>query len=1119
MTRLPEDPRSYAERTSQALAAAGVGIWEWDLVANTMRLSAEWREHVGRSGDEAVIPFAEWRKRLHPDDAADLERAAAGKLADSSTPHVGEYRVLDATGAYRWILVQGGLERDQLGTPVRFRGFHMDITERKRAELLDQCQAKIHEMILRDAPISETLAEMLTFCESQSPGMLGSVLLLDPDGVHLRHGAAPSLPPEYMAAIDGSPIGPADGSCGTAAFRRESVVVEDIATDPLWKNYAATALKHDLRACWSTPIFDAGRRVLGTFAMYYRTPRKPGPTEFALVAFGARMAALAITRDERRQILTKSERRFARLFEAGLTGIIVARLDGTISEANDQFLSIIGYSREDLRMGAIRWDSITPPEWAAADRAAIAEIERTGVATPFEKEYFHKDGHRVPILASVAMLDGNSGDAVCVVVDLTEQKRAEAERINALSRVTDSVIACDTDWTIRYINDAAEVMLQRTRASLLGRNAWTEFPETVDGGLYRMYMKAIAEQVPGSMRDYVPPPVDRWLDVRAYPSPDGITVFAKDITDTVKAESARRISETRFRQLFDSDVVGVLITTVTGTITEANTRFLDLLGISRETFQRDGLDWGSISPPEWIEQHVRVTAEVVSTGTVEPFEKELWHVDGRRIPVLMTATLLDDEPQSAICIVIDLTAQRSAEAERARVLERVSDGFVALDTNWRYTHVNDRAGELFGRDPASLIGKHIWTEFPDGVGQPFHLAYERTMKTQVAEHLEEYYPPFGRWFENRIYPSPDGLSIFFHDITDRKRAEAELQVSEERYRVLVEQSGDVFLMLNQKGEFTFVSPSVRAALGYDPSDLLGKRALDFHHPDDVPAMDASFESKIAEPGKGTRRFFRVRHKNGTWRDIEGYGVSTKSGNADAALVGVWHDVTDRTTAERALRESADEMRRLSQHIQEAREDEQMRIARELHDRLGQSLTMLKIGIARLTTRLKTARADVRELGAELLVDIDSTIRAMREISQHIRPPMLDDLGIAAALGWAARRFTDRTGVSCKVSGQVEHVPAEVGRALYAIATEALTNVARHADATAVSIDVRRRNGDFVVTVRDDGKGFDVQADDATKALGLVGMRERAAAEGGTLRIQSAPGAGTTVEATIPDRQQ
>ncbi|MDB4965811.1 MAG: domain S-box [Myxococcales bacterium] len=131
---------------------------------------------------------------------------------------------------------------------------------------------------------------------------------------------------------------------------------------------------------------------------------------------------------------------------------------------------------------------------------------------------------------------------------------------------------------------------------------------------------------------------------------------------------------------------------------------------------------------------------------------------------------------------VELRTREVEEAHRRtrQLLERIGDAFIALDRNWSYIYVNERAAELFGRTPAGLVGKHIWTEFPEGVGQPFHAAYERAMSEQVAITLEACYEPWGRWFENRIYPSPEGISVFFTEITERRRAEQALQMSRAR---------------------------------------------------------------------------------------------------------------------------------------------------------------------------------------------------------------------------------------------------------------------------------------------------------------------------------------------------
>jgi GAF domain-containing protein len=157
-------------------------------------------------------------------------------------------------------------------------------------------QNLVLELIARGESLSQVLDTLLRIIQLQCPGMLASILLLEPDGIHVRHGAAPDLPEDYVRAIDGLPIGPQAGSCGTAAFTRKPVIVGDIATDPLWSDYRAKALKHDLRACWSTPIFDSERRVLGTFAMYFRAPGLPNQRHLRLIDISTNIAAIAITK-------------------------------------------------------------------------------------------------------------------------------------------------------------------------------------------------------------------------------------------------------------------------------------------------------------------------------------------------------------------------------------------------------------------------------------------------------------------------------------------------------------------------------------------------------------------------------------------------------------------------------------------------------------------------------------------------------------------------------------------------------------------------------------------------------------------------------------------------------
>jgi len=196
------------------------------------------------------------------------------------------------------MLLEISLGKFQQSGRILFAAIVHDITERKKTQLICTGQNRLLEMIALGTRLEEVLEKLIRLIESQTPSMLGSVLLLDKDGVHVRHGAAPHLPPEYVKAVDGQPIGPNAGSCGTAMYTRKPVVVTDILIDPLWTNYRELANQHKLRACWSTPIFSSAGKVLGSFAMYYVEPRAPRPDDLKLAELASHIAGIAIERKD-----------------------------------------------------------------------------------------------------------------------------------------------------------------------------------------------------------------------------------------------------------------------------------------------------------------------------------------------------------------------------------------------------------------------------------------------------------------------------------------------------------------------------------------------------------------------------------------------------------------------------------------------------------------------------------------------------------------------------------------------------------------------------------------------------------------------------------------------------
>ena len=172
-----------------------------------------------------------------------------------------------------------------------------DTDDQEKQAAFEEGQKRILQMIASNTPLREILNNLVLLMEAQTPEMLCSVLLLSADGNHIEHGAAPSLPEQYVKAVDGAPIGPKHGSCGTAMYRGEPVVVTDIFSDPLWDDYRKLADGTGLRACWSTPIMSRRGKVLGSFAMYYRQPQSPTGAEAYLTKVATNLAAQAIEHD------------------------------------------------------------------------------------------------------------------------------------------------------------------------------------------------------------------------------------------------------------------------------------------------------------------------------------------------------------------------------------------------------------------------------------------------------------------------------------------------------------------------------------------------------------------------------------------------------------------------------------------------------------------------------------------------------------------------------------------------------------------------------------------------------------------------------------------------------
>jgi PAS domain S-box-containing protein len=309
-----------------------------------------------------------WASTLHPDDRPRQLRLWRAALK-TGKPMENEVRMRGRGGDYRWLLIRNVPLRDELGNIVKWYGTAVEIEDRKRAEVLLAGEKRLLEMIARGDSRAFILDALCRLVEELASGSQSSILLFDPNTNRLRHGAAPSLPIPYSSAIDGLVIGPSVGSCGTAAYRAERVIVSDIATDPLWADFRDLALAHGLRACWSTPILSSEGRVLGTFATYYREPRSPTPQEHNVIEQVTHLASIAIEREQAEERLRQAQAELERVSRVTTMGELTASL---AHEVNQPITAAVTNAN-----ACSRWLAHDIPNLEEA-RAAATRIVRDG---------------------------------------------------------------------------------------------------------------------------------------------------------------------------------------------------------------------------------------------------------------------------------------------------------------------------------------------------------------------------------------------------------------------------------------------------------------------------------------------------------------------------------------------------------------------------------------------------------------------------------------------------------------------------------------------------------------------------------------------------------------------
>ncbi len=789
-------------------------------------------------------------------------------------------------------------------------------------------------MIARGAALAQTLDQLLRVLEAQAPEMLCSVLLLDAAGAHLRHGAAPSLPRDFTHAIDGVAIGPAAGSCGTAAFLGEAVIVEDIATDPRWADYRALALPHGLRACWSTPIFDAGSKVLGTFAMYYRQPGRPTAKHQRLIDIGTQIAAIAISREQADEALRRSETKFRTLYDSAPDAVLLLDENGFF-DCNPAALEAFGCADRDELCSKHPADLSPELQPCGTDSLTLANQRIAAAMTkgPQRFEWVHRRADNgatfsVEVMLHAMELDGKKV-LQAVVRDISERKRIEdaleenREKFRGLSEGAFEAVFISERGRCLEQNRRAEEMFGYSSAEAVGRTG----TEWIVPGDREMVMKHMLDgyelpyEATALRKDGSTFPALLHAKMMHFKGRNVRVTSVRDISERKRAEAALRENEERYRDLIDNSQEMISTCDLEGNFLSVNETTIRITGYPREVLLKMNL--AELLVPEarhLFPEYLRTLrafgmAKGIMRIRTASGERRSWEYDTSLRTEGVDAPLVR-------AMALDITerlrserALRASESELQVILEATNDGILAVDSQGRILKTNLRFADLWQIPPALIASgddqallDHVLAQLaePEAFLQKVQSLYASDTKDLDEIHFKD-----GRCFERFSSPMLEGTAVTgrvwsFRDITDRKRAERALRENEDRYRDLVDNSQEVVATYDLAGNFLSVNETAVRITGYPREILLKMNLADLVVPEYRHTVP-EFLQTMGTVGK-VSGIIRIQTASGEKRTWEHDTTLRTEGVAVPVVRGMALDITERLRSEKALRASESQLR-------------------------------------------------------------------------------------------------------------------------------------------------------------------------------------------------------------------
>lgn len=1140
---------------------AGLGSWEMEVGAPKGRWSKQMFRLFGFEISDEAPSFEDYLERVHPEDRG-LIRDVLDKLTLGQQPATQTYRTNPQILPLRYLMPSWHLEKDIDGTPLKFSGTLLDITERVQAEQkvikanrLYFFISQINQMIVRMTDEKTLFKEACRIAVDIGKFKMAWIGIIDEETKKVIPVMYAGEERDYLSkikAISVADVAEGRGPTGTALREGKNVICNDIETDPQMAPWKAAALDHGFLSSMAVPIITFGK-VIGAFSFYASEKNFFDIEEIALLEEATGDVAFALEFFENEKMRKQAEVEVVKVYKENETTLnrISDAMVSVDSEWRYTFLNEAALATHPLgleqTLGKTIWE-VHPQMQGTVFWDKYHEAMETGKTVEIEEFY-------APMQTWFSAKIYPSHDGLTIFyTDITERKNAEeklTEQENQLRLFVEYSPAAlaMVDKDMKYIIASKKWKLDYRLGDqdIIGKSHYEVFPE-IPKEWKEIHQRCLAGAIEKKEEDPFVRADGRtdWVRWEIHPwrkaSGDigGLILLSEVITERKKAAEGLKKFNERFEMIARTTNDAIWEWNFETGELWANQMHQYLYGLTPADPVPSEEQWAQKIHPDDRGRMIAAQQEALSS------DKSVWISEYRfqtkndgyldiydRSYIIRNA---EGKPIRMMGTMMDITERKRAEAALKEAHERLVFhlensplGYIEWDNQLFVKSWSKRAEEIFGWSDKEVTQKQkngislVYEEDVPALTVIVRQLMEGTLESNNIIHRN--YTKSGdiiwcEWF-NSVLKDTDGTVLtimsLVQDITARKKVEQELAESENYLRTILQNEPECVKVLGLKGELISMNPAGLVMIeATDVEQVIGHQITELVNPIYRKSF-AQLTKQVFEGKSGTLEF-EITGLKGGHRWLETHAVPLKDREGKVInLLGVTRDITAHKKAAAEIINTAEQLRQLTAHLQSIREEERKRIGREIHDELGQQLTAIKMDISWIDKKIPDETILIKRKLKNIIGLLDGSNKSIRRILSELRPGILDDRGLIEAIEWLGRQFTENTGIPVRVSSTETDIKLSepLSTCIFRVYQEALTNIMRYAGATKVETSFSVTGDTITVTIDDNGQGFDTAVVQSKQAFGILGMKERVASVNGKFKLDSTLGKGTRITITIP----